>query len=98
MRDYLKELKEAEEIMDNCCCVESLENEVLKLLCLFSNCMANVTHEGEQMLSRKYVIEKVSRLLQGIPIILDANARGKYVRIRMESRAGLPPRTQEDKE
>lgn len=97
MRDYLEELKEAEKIMDNCCCWESLENEVLKLLCLFSNCMAK-KHEGEDMLSRMYVVEKVSRLLQHWPIILDAKAKGVYVKIRMETKAGLPPRKQEDAE
>lgn len=77
-------LKQAQEIMDRSCFYESIEDEVIKLVCLFTRCRSSLEVEGENMLSRKYVLEKAARILQGIPIILDEESKRMYASIKMD--------------
>lgn len=79
-------LRQAEEIMDTASCYNSLEDEVIKLMCLVTRCKANVTQDGEDFLSRKYMLEKVTRILQGIPIILDCDGQRMYASIKMQQK------------
>lgn len=51
---------------------------VLKLYSLFSCCLANVKQDGEDFLSRHYLLEKTERVIKGIPIILDSEGSKFY--------------------
>ena len=71
--------------MDSDTCYNSIEDEVLKLMCLMTRCSAQLKQEGKDLLSREYVLEKVTRILQGIPIILDSDSRKMYYSIKMNN-------------
>lgn len=81
-----KWLEEAEKIMDESCCYNSVEDEVLKLICLLSRCSSSIKQDGEDFLSRSYVLDKATRILQGVPIILDSETRKMYASIKMENK------------
>ena len=81
MDDELREKKYAE-YMDEVSCWNGLENELLKLLILFQRCYAKKTEDGEEVLGRDYVQEKVSRLMNQQPIILDPRSATLYVMLR----------------
>ncbi len=53
--------------------------EVLKLQLLFE-----ILPFKDPMVHREYVLEKVSRLLDGVPITLDGGNQGKYNRLMTE--------------
>jgi hypothetical protein len=71
------------EIIDEVSCWNGLENEVIKLFALFSKC-ATQKIDGQELLNVNYVREKVFNLLIEHPIILDAQARNLYIRMRIE--------------
>jgi hypothetical protein len=84
-------IEQAQKIMEESDCLGSLEDECLKLYCLLTRCSHNLVHNGEEMLSRQYVISKASRLLQGIPIILDQDGKRMFASLKLKSNKGLPP-------
>lgn len=51
---------------------------ILKLYSLFSCCLANVKQDGEDFLSRHYLLEKTERVIRGIPIVLDSEGSKFY--------------------
>lgn len=51
---------------------------ILKLYALFSCCLANVKQDGEDFLSRHYILEKTERAIRGIPIVLDSEGSKFY--------------------
>ena len=78
------EKKDLNFFVENITCYLSVEEEVLKLLCLFQHCYANLRNKEEDFLTRSYVLEKVSKVLNGSPIILDSNAVAKYLLIKIK--------------
>ncbi len=78
-------LKKAQELMDNSTCWESLEDELLKLYCLFSRCSCQKTSQGIEILTREYVVGKLVRVLSKVPIILDGDTKRVYATLKMES-------------
>lgn len=88
-------LKKAEEIMDNSTCWQSLEDELLKLYCLFSRCCCSKTENGTEVLSREYVVGKLVRVLSQVPIVLDGDSKRVYATLKMES---IQPKTVETNE
>lgn len=76
-------LKRSQEIIDNSNCWEGLEIEVMKLFVLFTRCEAIEKDGEEDLLVRRYVVEKTSRLLHGIPIILDDDGARMYASLRL---------------
>ena len=77
------EAEKYNQIMDEVSCWNGLENELLKLLILFQKCYATTLKDGTQVLSRDYVLEKVSRLMNKQPIILDPNSARLYGALRI---------------
>lgn len=55
-----------------------LKDEIIKLHCLVSCCCPYHIHQGEDMISRGYLIEKIERLVLRIPIILDTTAKERF--------------------
>ena len=80
-------VKRADEIMDNSTCWHSLEDEVLKLIVLFSHCTSNLQKDGVDYLTRDYVMEKVLRLKERIPLILDRNGKRAYASFKLVEEA-----------
>ncbi len=60
-------LNEIYEVIDT---YMGIEDEMLKLLCLFTNCVCRKM-DGDDVLAREYVMEKCGRVLNNVPIILD---------------------------
>jgi len=56
-----KELKD--QILDNIACVESIEDQLLKLFCLFNCCMAQTIQDGEELISKRYIKDKLGRVI-----------------------------------
>lgn len=76
-------LKRSEEILEEIDCWNGLENECIKLLCLFS-CCTTLKHKDSEFVNINYVIEKVLNVLINHPIILDSAAKRKYISMRLE--------------
>ena len=76
-----KELKE--QILENMTGVESIEDQLLKLFCLFNCCMAQTIQDGEELISKRYIKEKLGRVIEGVPIILDNKATIMYLAIKL---------------
>ena len=70
-------LKKREEILETINCFNSVEDEVLKLFCLV-NVAANKKIDGEEYFSKEYMKEKIARILNRIPIILDSEAKNLF--------------------
>lgn len=83
MNDEEEKRKLIESILENCDCVGNLEDQLLKLYCLFNCCMANYSKDGEDFLSRYYIKEKLGRVMGGIPIILDTKAKSQYATLML---------------
>ena len=79
----MSEEKTKEEILENITCVESLEDQLLKLFCLFNCCMTNAIQNGEELISKRYIREKLGRVIEGVPIILDSKATIMYLAIKL---------------
>ena len=78
-------LQKAQELVDNNTCWESVEDELLKLYCLFSRCSCIQTSQGVDILTREYVVGKLVRVLSKVPIILDGDTKRLYATLKMES-------------
>lgn len=76
--------KKIDEIFDSIDEFHSLDAEVLKLLCLFMKCCPSLTHNDEEFLSRKYVLEKVCSVFMRSPLILDINAKKLFITSKLE--------------
>jgi len=76
-------LKRAEEIFDEISCWNGIENEVIKLFCLFSRCVTS-KHEGQEWVNINYVREKVFNLLIEHPTLLAGDAQKMYASMRIE--------------
>lgn len=77
-------VKRTQEIIDELSCVASLEDQVLKLYCIIKNCVANHTEEGTEMITRQYMLEKLTRVINSIPLIMDKNASKMFVAIKLK--------------
>ncbi len=77
-------IKKSEEIMDNSYSWHGLEDEVLKLYCLFSKCSCDQTENDTEFLRRNYVISKLMRVLSKQPTILDGASRRVYASLKIE--------------
>ena len=78
--DYLKR---AEEILDEVSCWNGLENEIIKLFCLFSRCNT-VKHDAQELININYVREKVFNLLIKHPTLLAGDAQRMYIAMRID--------------
>lgn len=76
-------LKRADEILETITCWNDIEDEVLKLFCLFSKC-ATKKYNGEELLNVNYVIEKVFNLLIKRPNILSIEASKMFCIMKIE--------------
>lgn len=76
-------LKRTDEILENICCWENIEDEVLKLFCLFSNCYT-VKHEGQELVNVNYVREKIFNILIKHPILLDSSGKRQFCLMKIE--------------
>jgi hypothetical protein len=73
----------AKTLLDNVNGVGNIEEQLIKLFCLFNCCMANHKENGEDYISRSYIKEKMGRVISNMPIILDASAKAMYVSIML---------------
>jgi hypothetical protein len=80
-------LKRAGEIVETINCWESLEDEALKLFCLFSRCRTQV-YEGQEFVHINYVREKIFNLLIKHPIILDSDGARMFCTMKIEKENG----------
>jgi hypothetical protein len=76
-------LKRAHEILEESSCWNGIENEVIKLSCLFSRC-ATSKHEGQEWVNIDYVREKIFNLLIKHPTLLSDDAKKIYASMRIE--------------
>jgi hypothetical protein len=76
-------LERADEIMEEISCWNGLENEVLKLFCLFSHCNT-LKHEGGEWVNINYVRQKVYNLLISHPILLAGDTQLIYISMRIQ--------------
>lgn len=65
--------------------LEEVEDDILKLYCLFSCCLPNKQDNGEDFLSRDYILGKTQRVIQGIPLSLDADAKKMYEEMKKQN-------------
>ncbi|HEY5236093.1 MAG TPA: hypothetical protein VIJ14_07945 [Rhabdochlamydiaceae bacterium] len=84
MNDIEEMIKQVQEITDSASCYNSIEDEVLKLVCLFTKCHTNLNSGGDDMLARNYVLEKVTRVLDGVPISLDREGMRMFTAIKLK--------------
>lgn len=77
-------LKRSDEILETIWCWESLEDEALKLYCLIHRCKTHVSKDGEDFISRKYLIEKTGRLINKTPIILDEDGCRMFCALKIQ--------------
>ena len=63
--------------------VGNVEDQLIKLYCLFNCCMANHTENGEEFISRRYIKEKLGRVMGSVPLILDQSAQLMYASIML---------------
>jgi hypothetical protein len=70
-------------------CYFNLEDEVMKLYALILTCSASKKDEYGEYLSRDYLLEKVGRLNQRIPISLDPKAKEIFDMMIDDYRKGL---------
>lgn len=87
--DSEEKLKYYDEIMETIDCYNNIEDEVIKLVCLLIKCRSNFIYQGEELLIRKYVLEKATRILEKIPIILDTEAKQMFVSIKMRQKENV---------
>lgn len=71
-----------QEILEEIDCWNGLENEVLKLFALFSCCLTQKA-DGQKVVNVEYVKEKIYKLLNNSPIILDHQAKRVYCSMRI---------------
>ena len=45
--------------------------------------MANTIKDGEELISKRYIKEKLGRVIEGVPIILDNKATIMYLAIKL---------------
>lgn len=76
-------LKRAEEILETISCWNSLDDEVLKLYCLFSRCATHKV-DGQEMVNVNYVREKIFNLLIKHPTILSCDAARTFCTMKIE--------------
>jgi hypothetical protein len=62
--------------VDNISCYESLESEVIKLYCIILN--------GEGPFSRDYMLEKIDRIIEGVPLTMHPLLYKTYLEILNE--------------
>lgn len=60
------------------------KDEILKLFCLMSTCCYSCKHGDWEFISRKYILEKIGKLLKRDPIILDHNGKELYKKKKKE--------------
>lgn len=75
-------IRRTEEILETINCFISLEEEVLKLLCLFNSLDCKKLN-GDEVFNKDYVIEKTAFLVNQIPLVLNVRARNLYVAIKI---------------
>lgn len=76
-------LKRADEIIEEISCWNGIENEIIKLFCLFSKC-ATLKHDRQELVNINYVREKVFNLLINHPTLLSHDAQRMYIAMRIE--------------
>jgi hypothetical protein len=76
--------EENEKILENINCFVSLEDEILKLYCLVCCAMTHGDHKG--YLHKDYLREKIGRLLDKYPIVIDAQAKGMFLTLKRRMR------------
>jgi hypothetical protein len=76
-------LKCEEEILNEISCWNGLENEIIKLFCLFNCC---ITHkiDGQEWVNINYVREKIFNLLIKHPTLISSDAAKMYVSTLIE--------------
>jgi hypothetical protein len=79
-----KMVNQIEEILNKSSCFISVEDEILKLLSLFKFCSGTIMHQEEEYISRAYVLEKVERIREGVPIVLGGDCLKAYIRWKLE--------------
>ncbi len=75
-------LKKSDEILKTISCWNGIEDEVLKLFCLFSRCITR-KHNGEELVNINYVREKIFNLLIKCPITLDSDASRMFCTMKI---------------
>ncbi len=76
-------LTKANKILDEVHCWNGLEDEVLKLYCLFTRCVTQKI-QGQEVLNVNYVREKIFNLMIKHPIILDDDTARLYATMKIE--------------
>jgi len=91
----MKDEKLEDQILDEVNSVNDIEDQLLKLFCLFNCCMASHVCEEREYLSREYIKEKLGRVIDKKPIPLDDSAKIMYLAIKLgryQSQDGSPRR------
>lgn len=73
----------AQQLLESVDSVGNLDEQLIKLFCLFNCCVSHHTVDGEEFISRRYIKEKIGRVSAKIPIILDQSAKVMYVSIML---------------
>lgn len=80
-------LKRADEILQTAYCWNGIEDEVLKLYCLFTRC-ATFKHDCQELVNVNYVREKLFNLLIQRPNILSDDAAKMFCSMKIEKELG----------
>jgi hypothetical protein len=76
-------MKRAEEIIETISCWNGVEDEVLKLFCLFTQCKT-VKFNGAELVNINYVREKIFNIILKNPIILSSDAARMFCQMKIE--------------
>lgn len=79
---YDEFLEKSNEIIENADCWNGLEDELLKLKILFMICDG----DKNDCISRKYILEKIMRVLDRVPIVLHNGGKRLFACEKLQSK------------
>lgn len=84
LEEFEARQKRKEEIKDTVNCYSSVEDEVLKLLCLVNKAHCQKDSSGNEVFNKSYLLEKIARILNGVPISLGHEALQLFISLKMQ--------------
>lgn len=79
----MKNNDEEKKIRENISCWQGLDDEVLRLHLLFSTCECQLKIGGEELISRRYILEMITNLIAKHPILLDPILQEEFIKFKM---------------
>lgn len=77
----INDVESLKEILDSITCFVSIEDELIKLFCLVS-CAKCETNYPDR-LHKDYLKEKIGRIMNGTPLVIDNSAKAMYIGIKL---------------